>query len=59
MRTIQQQKDYALHRMEIAIERFLGNRSKEEKAQTIKWVSAWKGLHAALLLVRKPDSLGN
>ncbi len=43
----QQRRDYALHRMSLAIDRFLGTESKQEKAQAVWWLAAWQAVHEA------------
>jgi hypothetical protein len=57
LKTGQKRGDYALHRMSLTIDRILGNGSKEEKAQTIKWMGAWQARHAAFLAEQKLDEL--
>ena len=46
----QQRVDYALHRMGLTIERLLETEAKEEKAQAVRWMAAWKAMHEKALV---------
>lgn len=50
----QQRWDYALHRMGSAIDRLLGNESKQEKTQAVMWLAAWKAVHEELARMPPP-----
>ena len=59
-KTSKQREDYALRRMSAALERVLGNGSKEMKAKAVWWIAAWKACHAMYLQERdsRPSLMG-
>lgn len=52
-RETQKDADYVLHRMCLAVDRFLSGGSTEEKSQALSWIGAWKQLHALSLQSQK------
>ncbi len=53
--TVQQRKDYALKRLDMAFERFIRADAKKEQAQALLWISVWQKKHDELLHLRAPD----
>ena len=52
-RTAREREAFAFHRMCRAIERLLAESPRDNHVQAVKWVNAWKELHAHCMFALK------